>query len=513
MPEYILTLDAGTTGLKCTLFAPDGEAVRSAVAAYGVDLPQPGWAQQPATWFVSAAIDGTKRVLEGLDAASVAVIGLSGTMNGCIPVDAQGEALYPNIIHSDVRAEPQLAEIAAVVPGDTFYARTGNRLDMHYTLPKMLWLRERHPDVYGRARWFVNTKDVLYGFLTGRCGVTDYSDASLTGALRIHEGVWDTDLLRSLGIDPAVMPEILPSHDVSGRLTGEAARILGLKEGTPVSVGAGDGVCASHGAGLYTAGSAYANIGSSSWLCTLSDTPVIDREMRIFNYLDMDGKRCNVCGTVQSAGAALDWAASNLLMSGRALSPELFEEMEALAESVPPGAEGVFFLPTLMGERTPCWDAGARGTLIGATLYHGRGHIARAAYEGVAQALHVCDSVMRDNALRYDTLALVGGGTQSGVWPQMLADMLNIPARVHLRPRQATSLGAAMAAGVGVGIFEDYEEASRMAGFDETYAPDPVRSVAYARHFEVYSALYGQIRGAYASIAAYQAEGAAQKQG
>jgi xylulokinase len=428
-------------------------------------------------------------------------------MNGCIPIDAAGEALYPNIIHSDIRAGAQLEQISAAVPAEEFYARTGNRLDMHYTLPKMLWLREHHPEVFSRARWFINTKDALYGFLTGVYGITDYSDASLTGALRIHEGAWDDELLCALGVDPAVMPEILPSHDARGRLSDGAARAIGLPSGIPVSVGAGDGVCASHGAGLFTVGSAYANIGSSAWLCTLSDTPVIDRDMRAFNFLDMDGKRSNVCGTVQSAGAAMDWAVQNLLLPGRELTEETFDEIATLAGSVPPGAEGVFFLPTLMGERTPYWDASARGTLIGATLYHGRGHIARAAYEGVAQALHLCDGVMRENGLRYGSLALVGGGTQSGIWPQMLADMLDIETRVHLRPREATSLGAAMAAGVGVGIFKDYEDASRMAGFSGAHAPDPIRREEYARHFEIYRALYGHLCGAYASIAAYQTNG------
>lgn len=506
MPDCILTLDAGTTGLKCTLFTEQGEALRSAVAAYDVELPHPGWAQQPALWFINAAIEGARQMLDGGEDFRVAAIGLSGTMNGCIPIDDNGEALYPNIIHSDTRAEPQLDRIRAEISEEAFYARTGNRLDVHYTLPKILWLRENHPEVYSRARWFVNTKDILYGWLTGRHGVTDFSDASLTAALSIHGRAWDADLLHALDVNPAAMPQILPSHDTGGRLARDAAQALGIAEGTPVSVGAGDGICAAHGAGIHSPGHAYINIGSSAWLGTLVERPAMDSGRRFFHFLDMDGEKVHICATLQCAAAALDWVVETLLREGAESGPPLFEEIEDLAETTPPGAEGVFFLPSFMGERTPWWDPNTRGTLIGMSLYHGRGHIARAAYEGVAQGLHLCDSVVRENGIVYDGLTLVGGGSQSGIWPQMIADMFDLPTRVHRHPRQATSLGAAMAAGVGVGIFRDYEHASHMADFEEEFAPDPVRQKAYQRHFDVYRSLYGQIREAYQAIGAYQAE-------
>lgn len=506
MRDCILTLDAGTTGLKCTLFTPQGEALRSAVSAYGVEYPMPGWAQQPAPWFIGAAIEGTRQVLQDDLADRVAVIGLSGTMTGCIPIDRDGEALYPNIIHADARAEAQLAQIRAVMDDRAYYAHTGNRLDAHYTLPKILWIRENHPEVYERTQWFVNTKDVLYGWLTGRHGLTDFSDAAHAGILDIHAKAWSDALLTGLGIGMERMPRILPSHDVSGRLTRDAAQALGLPEGVPVSIGGGDGICAAHGAGVCAPGEAYMNIGSSAWLGTLVPHPVIDPGMRFFHYPDMDGRHYHITATMQCAASAVDWSIENLLSLGEPLEKPLFEAVEAMIDSTPPGAEGVFFLPTFMGERTPWWDPNARGTLIGMSLYHSRAHIIRAAFEGVAQALHLCDSAVRENGVAYDRLALVGGGAQSNVWPQMIADMFGMKARVHSHPRQATSLGAAMAAGVGIGLFEDYAGASAMAFFEEEYAPDPVRQVAYARHYKVYRRLYGQIRDAYRMISDYQAE-------
>ena len=165
-----------------------------------------------------AALRGLRELAGGLDVRDVRVIGLSGQMNALIPVAADGRALYPSIIHSDARSAPQISEVAAHIAPDEFYALTGNRLDCHYTLTKLLWLRQHLPDIYRDMRWALQSKDYVYSRLTGRVGITDYSDASLTIALDINRGVWARDMLKELGLDPDVMPRILPSHDVSGRL-------------------------------------------------------------------------------------------------------------------------------------------------------------------------------------------------------------------------------------------------------------------------------------------------------
>lgn len=498
--DKILTLDAGTTGLKATLFDLEGRALAAAVSPYPVHFPRCDWAEQPCEAFVRAACEAGRAVVEAGGARGVAAIGLSGTMNGCLPVDAAGNALHPNIIHADTRAVAQLETLRAAAGEEAYYRRTGNRIDVHYSLPKILWLKENLPDVYRRARWFLNTKDALYAFLTGRVGVTDYSDASLTGALFLEKRAWDADLLKALGLDAGKMPELCVSHMAAGRLTEAASSRLGLTPGIPVAIGAGDGASAAHGAGLHDARGAYCNIGSSAWVASLSEAPVLDPGCRVFNYLDMDGVHYNVCGTLQNGASAFDWAAEHLLHGA---DPSA---LEALALQSPPGSRGVFFLPTLLGERTPWWDPNTRGTLIGFSLHHNKADIARAVYEGIAQGLCQCAQVLRENRLPIESLMLIGGGAASGLWPSLMASMLEAPVRVHAHPRSATSLGAAMAAGVGVGLFDGYARASAMARHSAEYAPEPGATRAYAAHYAVYHSLYARLREAYHDIAAYQAE-------
>ena len=486
--NLLLILDAGTSGVKCSVFDERCALVASTRADYGTDFPRPGWSEQSPEEIWQAACRGVRELLEKVDAGRVACVGLSGTMNGCSPVDGEGRALHPNIIHSDSRAVEELDEIRAVISPEDFYRLTGNRLDNHYTLPKILWLRKNRPEAYGKARWFLNTKDYLYARLTGTPGVTDYSDASLTIAMDIVRGQWAKGLLSDLRLDAERMPRILCGHDVSGRVNGETARLTGLLEGTPVSVGGGDGACAARGSGLHEPGSAYCCMGSSSWVSQLTDTPVLDGKARVFNYLDMDGHSCHCCGTIQCGGDALNWAVKNLLGENMSIA-----EAERLAGGVSPGAEGVFFLPTLMGERTPYWDPNTRGVLWGFSLYHTRAHIARAVYEGIAFALNGCADVMRECGLPLKSLMLTGGGAQSRLWPDILASLTGVTARVHSQPGEGTSLGAAIAAGVGMGMF-DYHRAAAFITARSEHPPRADWRAAYEKLYPIYADIYAQMK-------------------
>ena len=502
----ILTLDAGTSGLKCSLFSADGTLLGAYVAEYPTDYPAEGRAEQNAADFVRAAIESARALGETCSMDDVCAIGLTGTMNGCVPLDGKGEFLYPNIIHLDTRATKQVDELSREMGAKAFYARTGNRPDVHYGLPKLMWLRENEPDVYKNARVCVNTKDVIYGFLTGRRGISDYSDASLFGAMNIFGREWDEDICRAANIDMNKLPELRPSTDVSGRLSPEAARLLGLRAGIPVSVGGGDGPCTTHGSGVFDETGTYLTVGSSAWVCGLSRAPVIDPDMRAFNYTDVDSSLVDVCGTVQCAATACDYMLGTVL---NALDPDGkidFAKAEALSDASVPGAHGLFFLPTLMGERCPWWDASARGTLFGLTLTHTRADMVRAVYEGVAQALHNCGDVLRDNGMAVNSLILSGGGVKSRVWPQMFADVFGVPARVHAHPREATSLGAAITAGVGAGVYASFAEAANIVRTHNELTPDPARAEAYRAHTRVYRALYAQMKDAMHAVSLYQAE-------
>ena len=490
--DLIMTCDAGTTGCKCTVFNIGGEALSSTTVAYPTIYPKPNWAEQDPDVIVSAVFRGINELLAQVSADRIACVGLSGTMNGCIPVDENGNALANNIIHSDTRTGSQAAKIASVIPGNEFYRLTGNRIDTHYTLPKILWLRENEPDIYAKTKWFLNIKDYIYGKLTGRFGFTDYSDASLTIALDITNRRWADGLLTELGIDPARMPALTRGDDVTGKVIRSAASVTGLKTGTPVAMGGGDGACTARGAGVYAPGSAYTYIGSSAWVSQITPEPVFDPEARIFTYLDMDGKSYHVCGTVQTGAAAFNWAMKNLFgIDGDVTEISQFENM---ARQIAPGAEGVLFLPTLMGWRTPYWDDNTRGVLMGFTLYHDRRHIARAVYEGIAYALNACAEVMKECGAPMKSMMLTGGGARSGLWPDMLASVYGIETKVHKTPGETTSLGAALAAGVGIGMYPTYEEAEKVVTSRSMHPVNDERREAYKKHYALYAKIYERVK-------------------
>lgn len=492
--QYILTCDAGTTGCKAALVDETGATCASTVEEYETLYRQPGWAEQDMDRIWQAEVACIRRLVQTVTPGQVAAVAVTGTMNGCLPIDSDGTPLYNNIIHSDGRAHAQLEEIRAVLSDEDFYRLTGCRLDFHYMLPKILWLRRELPSVYQKAARFVCTKDYIYGRLTGIFGRTDFSDASLTIALSLQSGTWARELLQDLNVPLSKMAEILPGQDVSGRVSAEAARLCGLLPGTPVAIGGGDGSCAARGAGLHKPGDAYCYIGSSSWVSQMTNRPLLDEDARVFNYLDMDGKSFLTCGTVQCGASAYNWGLQNLL------GEKDFAVVEQMAREIAPGSEGVLFLPTLMGERTPYWDPHTRGTLVGFSLYHDRRHIARALYEGIAMALATCEDVMRQCGHPVRSLMLTGGGAKSGLWPQMLADMMGVPARVHAAAGEATSIGAAIAAGVGIGMFASYAEGARTVQAKATYTPDGDTGKAYAQVYPLYASLYGRLKPVFDAI-------------
>lgn len=502
--QTILTMDAGTSGLKCSLFDASGALIKATVSEYPTYYPKDGWAEQKAEDFISAVQNAMKSLSGTKGLESVCAIGLTGTMNGLVPIEKDGTPLHPNIIHLDTRATDEVDEIASAIGAKAFYAITGNRPDVHYGLPKLMWMKKHYRDIYDRAHSFVNTKDILYGYLTGTHGRSDYSDASLFGAMNIHTRKWDDAIVRSLGLDIEKLPLLLPSTDVTGTLRKEAADALGLTCGIPVSIGAGDGPCSTHGSGVYSENGAYITVGSSAWACGLSKTPVIDPGMRAFNYTDIDENLTNVCGTVQCASTAFDFMMKTVLGITDANGKIDFARAEEMAHASVPGANGVFFLPTLMGERCPWWDANARGMIMGLTLTQNRNDLVRAAYEGVAQALNNCTQVLKDNGLDFESLILSGGGVKSNIWPQMFSDIIGVPTHVHAHPREATSMGAMIAAGVGTGIFPTFEDAAKTVRISKTLSPDLNAHEAYKSHTKAYRALYPESKDAMHESAAYQ---------
>jgi xylulokinase len=507
MGNLILTYDIGTTGNKCTLFDDRGKSLYACTVPYETLYPKPGWAEQRPEDFWNSVVTGTRLLLEkgGIPAARIAVVGLSGHMNGCIPVDKTGKALFHDIIHSDSRSSAECGEIAQSIDPMSYYRITGNRLDPHGTLSKVLWLKNNYAGIYKDTAFILGSKDYISFLLTGNLGVTDYSDASLEGMLDITRKCWSADIAGGVGLDMSKLPSIHRSHDIAGYISPEAAAVLGLVQGTPVVVGGGDGACAARGAGVRMQGQPYNYIGSSAWISVLTDKPILDRDARNFNYFDLDGENCNACGTVQSAAIAYDWVIENIggleAADAQRNGVNVYDFIDSMVQKVPIGSNGVFFLPYLMGERTPIWDENARGGFIGLSLYHSRSDLFRATYEGIAYALKSVLDVFADNGVQPDTLSLIGGGARSGMWNEILCSVYGKQLRVHKNPREATSLGAAMAAGVGIGMFKDFCTAAQMVEYEREWEPEDAKVREYDKYYKVYCRLYPSLKPVYDEIA------------
>lgn len=509
--NFILAHDLGTTGNKATLFDREGKLVSSAFAAYPTHYPHPNWAEQePADWW--AAVCSTTRQLlaqTGVATSDIAAVGLCGQMMGCTPVDAQGTPLRSCIIWADQRAQVQANQIAEQCGAEAIYQRSGHRPSPAYTAAKILWLRDEQPDIFHKTACFLQPKDFIVQQLTSRFA-TDYSDASGTLLFDLVERRWATDFLATLGLSEQVLPALYPSTAIVGEVTRTAADATGLAVGTPVVIGGGDGACAGVGAGVVEPGDAYCYIGSSSWISISTLQPIRDPAQRTFTFHHLHPEHYAPMGTMQAAGGARDWAWR--------LLQEAELDLDAAAATVSPAANGLIFLPYLLGERSPHWNPLARGAFIGLAMPHSKPQLARAVLEGVALNLRLILDALRSSysaAHRADAhnnngqseppiqaIRLIGGGGKSDLWPQMLADCFNLPIHQLALTGEATSWGAAVAAGVAVGLY-DWKQASQGAAVTQIVEPTSHNVAVYGELAAIYADAYRALEPIYTRLAAF----------
>ena len=495
MRRFILAHDLGTTGNKATLFDAEGAMLASAFSGYETRHPQGHWAEQdPADWWWAVG-DTTRQLLAraGIAPGEMAVISFSGQMMGCLPVDAAGRPLRRCIIWADQRAVDQAARLAARVGEERVYRITGHRISPTYSGPKIMWVRDHEPEVFARAHKFLHVKDYVAYRMTGAF-VTDRSDASGMSLYHLEGGRWSPEILDAIDLDPALLPEVHDSTDVIGEITSGAADELGLAAGTPVVIGGGDGASAAVGAGSVVEGPAYNYIGSSSWISLAGPQPIYDPGRRIFNWAHMVPGMFLPCGTMQAAGGSYQWLRRQVCWhearEAEQTGVDVYELMNRRAAESVPGAHGLLFLPYLQGERSPHWNPKARGGFVGLQVTHTRADLIRAVLEGVSMNLRTILQSFLEADARIDEVTLIGGGAKGQVWRQILADVFGRPV---LRPRlleEATSLGAAMAGGVGIGLFPDFSVVSRLIEIVDRQAPDPHAQAEYDRLYPIFLAAY-----------------------
>jgi xylulokinase len=455
-----LTIDIGTSSAKVSLFREDGSLWLSRGASYPIAYPQAGWAEQdPRDWCQAAA---------GLCRAVLAVCP-SGQAPLCVPVDRAGNPLRPAILWLDRRAAPQ-AEWLRAQMGDAESVRvSGNLLDAYYGGVKWAWFRQEQPELYART-WKIFQAQTYIAYQLCGSACTDPSHAGMCSpCFNLSEQRWDEAMCERLGLDVKILPELRPSAEVVGQVTRAVAEETGIPAGTPVVCGGGDFACSCLGAGVGEAGQAALMLGTAGNLLVPG---LIKTDPRLINTVHVTGEGLSLGGVL--AGEAITWFRE--LMGGAPL-----DELEAEAAGVRAGADGLVFLPYLMGERTPVWDAQARG------------HLYRAVLEGIACAFREMAEILAQCGRPVSEVVAINGGARSPLWRQIFADVLGVPVRWR-RNSPGTALGAAYLAALGAGDVRGWDGLAAWLEPPIDTLPDGKNTAVYAERYGVYRQLYGRVK-------------------
>ncbi len=481
----LLGLDLGTGSVKALLLAPDGTGAREGSVSYPVRSPGPRWAEsRPGEWW--DAVGEAVRETVGSRGSEVTALGLSGQMHGVVLSGADGRPLRPAILWADARSTGQLDAYRSL--DEEARTRLANPPAAGMAGPMLLWLRDNEPKVYGEARSALQPKDWLRLRLTGEVAA-EPSDASATLLYDLYADGWDYEVAETLGLRTDFLAPLVASSAVSGRLTRRAAEHLGLQAGLPVAAGAGDTAAAMLGSGLAEPGLVQLTVGTGAQIVAPGDRPDPDLRGQTHLYRAAAPDLLYSMAAIQNAGLALEWTRRVLGVSWE----EVYEE----AFAVPAGAEGATFLPYLSGERTPHLDPEARGAWIGLGLGHGRGHLLRAALEGVAFALREGLDALEETGVSAPELRLAGGGATREPWRRLLADALARPLRLlpETVAANASARGAALLAGVASGVYASVEDTLALAPEPQRTIYPGVEAPAYEATYARYREIYPRLRG------------------
>lgn len=486
--SYVLGIDVSTTATKALLVDGDGNVVSEGVSSYRFEAPHPTWAEQdPKLWWEAAGLAVRSALASGaITGEAVDAVGLTGQMHGSVLLDTAGEVVRPAILWNDQRTIEECDQIRHKVSRNRLIAITGNDALTGFTAPKLRWVANHEPDNWARVATLMLPKDYVRFRLTGERAV-DVADGSGTILFELAARTWSSDVLEALDIDPAICPPVYEGSEITGWVSTDAAATTGLRPGTPVVAGGGDQAANAVGLGAVEPGIFALSLGTSGVVFATSDGVAIEPEGRLHAFCHAVGDKWHMMGVMLSAAGSLRWLRD-------ALAPGVsFEELVVGAAQVPPGSNGLLFLPYLSGERTPHPDPLARGAFVGLTSSHDLRHLTRAVLEGVAFGLRENFDLMTDSGLAApDSVRASGGGVRSRLWMQVLADVLGTEIS-KVATDEGAAYGAAMLAAVGASHFDDVEDAAkRLVGVTESVGPSGDVSEyaeAHARYLDLYPAL------------------------
>lgn len=504
--KYIMVHDMGTTGNKAIIVDEELNMVASECIEFQTYYPHLNWSTQKISEVYKTVVDSTRMVLakSKVDPRDIAVISFSNQMMTMIPVDRHGEVLMDEVgIWCDMRQKEQAERLMNELGGnDEYYRITGVGWQPELApICKVMWYKDNVPEIYNRTYKFLQYKELVAERLTGEIA-TEYGDMSMNGMMDSRKKEISPDIFKAAGVDSGKIPDIINSHDIVGHVTAAAAEEFGLAEGTPVTLGSGDVICANTGAGVIKSGMGYTYIGSANWSAVYSDEPVLDPRYKMNCNTIQPFGGYNLVMITASGGIAQDWFKDgnystdrNLLESISGLS--VYSKMHQDAGEIGPGAEGLLFFPYLRGGGAPHFDINARASFLGLGMTHTRAHMLRAIYEGVCFNMRWLYDLYEELGVpiySLDRIRAIGGGVRNDLWMQIYADVNGQKFSRLKAPQQSTALGAAIMGGVGTGIWKDYEEATSKIGIEKTFEPDK-------NAHEVYENLYPLYRESFSSVA------------
>ena len=490
---YFLGIDASTTATKALLIDGGGSVVGVGRSEYSFDTPHPLWSEQSPDLWWTGTVDAIRSVLATTRVPGHAIggVGMTGQMHGLVMLDASGTVLRPAILWNDQRTQAECDEIRDRVGRERLLSITGNDALTGFTAPKILWVKNNEPEVFERTEHVLLPKDYVRFRLTDAYAV-DRAGGSGTILFDLAARDWSDEVISTLGLPRRWFPPSFEGPSVTGVISAAAAAMTGLAEGTPVVAGGGDQAANAVGVGAVTPGVGAMSIGTSGVVFVPTDHAAIEAEGRLHAFCHSVPGMWHLMGVMLSAAGSYEWFRSALAPSSS------FADLDARASAIDAGSNGLMFLPYLSGERTPHPDPFARGAFIGLTVRHDLGHMARAVLEGVAFGLRDSIELVRQSST-LDEIRASGGGAQSRLWLQIIADTVGLPVRV-VGTSEAAAHGAALLAAVGTGAFASIREATDAAVVvGEPIEPGPATGT-YTGAYATYRSLYPALRDAFVRL-------------
>lgn len=502
---FLLGVDIGTSGTKTVLFDTLGNTIASDLYEYPLYQPENGWAEQdPQDWW-KAVYTTINNVISksGINASDIKGLGLSGQMHGAVLLDEKDEVLRKAIIWCDQRSAKECDEITSIIGKERLIEITANPALTGFTASKVMWVKNNEPHVYEKIKKILLPKDYIRLMLTGEYA-TEVSDASGMQYMDIPSRTWSDEIISKLGVEKSWLGKMYESPEISGKVNGYAAKLTGLKEGTPVAGGAGDQAAGAVGNGIVKNGIISSTIGTSGVVFAFSEKVTIDPKGRVHTFCHAVPGTWHVMGVTQAAGLSLKWFRDNFCIeekrTAELMQTDPYILMDVEAEKIAAGCEGLLYLPYLMGERTPHLDPNARGVFFGLSAKHEKSHMLRAVMEGVVYSLKDCLEIIKDMGVEINQVRASGGGGKSKIWRQMQADVFG-SSIATINSSEGPALGVALLAGVGTGVYDSVAQACESVIKVKTMQDACMTlNTKYMKNYNIYKSVYNSLKNDFKAL-------------